>query len=90
MVKSSVVRKASWLLVLIWMDGWMDGPPSVCPMSNNGVSVRPQAAGANKRLRDALQKRSEVADKRRDVHGRGMESAASRVKVPPQSRRSLH
>ena len=50
-------------------------------MSNNGASVGLQAAGANKRLRDALQKRSEVSDKRRDVHGRGMESAASRVKV---------
>ncbi|KAK0136488.1 Chromosome-associated kinesin KIF4 [Merluccius polli] len=33
------------------------------------------------RLRDALQKRSEVSDKRRDVHNRGMETAATRVKA---------
>uniref|UniRef100_A0A8C5A680 Kinesin-like protein n=1 Tax=Gadus morhua TaxID=8049 RepID=A0A8C5A680_GADMO len=39
-----------------------------------------EAAAANKRLKDALQKRSEVSDKRRDGHGRGMETAASRVK----------
>ena len=58
-------------------------------MRTNGVSVRPQAAAANKRLKDALQKRSEVSDKRRDGHGRGMETAASRVKVPPQSGTSL-
>lgn len=40
-----------------------------------------QAAAANKRLKDALQKRSEVADKRRDVQNRGIEGAAARVKV---------
>lgn len=40
-----------------------------------------QAAAANKRLKDALQKRSEVADKRKDFHSRGMEGAAARVKV---------
>nr|XP_020498967.1 chromosome-associated kinesin KIF4-like [Labrus bergylta]XP_020498968.1 chromosome-associated kinesin KIF4-like [Labrus bergylta] len=40
-----------------------------------------EAAAANKRLKDALQKRSEVADKRKDVHSRGMEGAAARVKT---------
>lgn len=40
-----------------------------------------QAAAANKRLKDALQKRSEVADKRKDSHNKGIEGAASRVKV---------
>lgn len=40
-----------------------------------------QAAAANKRLKDALQKRSEVAEKRKDVQKRGMESVATRVKV---------
>lgn len=40
-----------------------------------------QAAAANKRLKDALQKRSEVAEKRKDSQNRGMEGAAARVKV---------
>ncbi|XP_042355928.1 kinesin family member 4 [Plectropomus leopardus] len=40
-----------------------------------------EAAAANKRLKDALQKRSEVADKRKDIHNRGMEGAAARVKT---------
>ncbi|XP_044078155.1 kinesin family member 4 isoform X2 [Siniperca chuatsi] len=40
-----------------------------------------EAAAANKRLKDALQKRSEVAEKRKDVHNRGMEGAAARVKT---------
>uniref|UniRef100_A0AAR2JLA3 Kinesin motor domain-containing protein n=1 Tax=Pygocentrus nattereri TaxID=42514 RepID=A0AAR2JLA3_PYGNA len=40
-----------------------------------------EAAAANKRLKDALQKRSEVAEKRKDVQNRGMEGVASRVKV---------
>ncbi|KAG7516018.1 hypothetical protein JOB18_020538 [Solea senegalensis] len=40
-----------------------------------------EAAAANKRLKDALQKRSEVAEKRKDIHNRGIESAASRVKT---------
>lgn len=40
-----------------------------------------QAAAANKRLKDALQKRSEAAEKRKDSHNRGMEGAAARVKV---------
>lgn len=40
-----------------------------------------QAAAANKRLKDALQKRSEVAEKRKDLHNRGMEGAAARIKV---------
>ncbi|CAK6970838.1 kinesin family member 4 [Scomber scombrus] len=40
-----------------------------------------EAAAANKRLKDALQKRSEVADKRKDIHNRGMEGAAARVKA---------
>lgn len=41
-----------------------------------------QAAAANKRLKDALQKRSEVAEKRKDTQNRGFEGVASRVKVP--------
>ncbi|XP_036444905.1 kinesin family member 4 [Colossoma macropomum] len=40
-----------------------------------------EAAAANKRLKDALQKRSEVAEKRKDVQNRGMEGVASRVKA---------
>ncbi|KAG7321201.1 hypothetical protein KOW79_015616 [Hemibagrus wyckioides] len=40
-----------------------------------------EAAAANKRLKDALQKRSEVAEKRKDTHNRGMEGVASRVKA---------
>lgn len=40
-----------------------------------------QAAAANKRLKDALQKRSEVLDKRKDAQNRGIEGAAARVKV---------
>ncbi|XP_029925560.1 kinesin family member 4 [Myripristis murdjan] len=40
-----------------------------------------EAAAANKRLKDALQKRSEVAEKRKDVQSRGMEGAATRVKT---------
>lgn len=43
--------------------------------------MSPQAAAANKRLKDALQKRSEVAEKRKDVQKRGIESVATRVKV---------
>uniref|UniRef100_A0A8C8C8T0 Kinesin family member 4 n=1 Tax=Oncorhynchus tshawytscha TaxID=74940 RepID=A0A8C8C8T0_ONCTS len=39
-----------------------------------------EAAAANKRLKDALQKRSEVAEKRKDIHYRGLEGAAGRVK----------
>lgn len=45
------------------------------------VLVSLQAAAANKRLKDALHKRSEVAEKRKDFHSRGMEGAAARVKV---------
>ncbi|KAF7659331.1 hypothetical protein LDENG_00299450 [Lucifuga dentata] len=40
-----------------------------------------EAAAANKRLKDALQKRSEVAEKRKDVHNRGMDGPAARVKT---------
>ncbi|KAM4619969.1 kinesin family member 4 [Polymixia lowei] len=40
-----------------------------------------EAAAANKRLKDALQKRKEVAEKRKDGHNRGMDSAAGRVKA---------
>ncbi len=40
-----------------------------------------QAAAANKRLKDALQKRSEVAEKRKEVHNRGAEGVGSRIKV---------
>ncbi|XP_071316342.1 kinesin family member 4 [Trachinotus anak] len=40
-----------------------------------------EAAAANKRLKDALQKRSEVAEKRKDTQSRGIEGAAARVKT---------
>uniref|UniRef100_A0A669CKZ7 Kinesin family member 4 n=1 Tax=Oreochromis niloticus TaxID=8128 RepID=A0A669CKZ7_ORENI len=40
-----------------------------------------EAAAANKRLKDALQKRSEVAEKRKDAQNKGMEGAAARVKT---------
>ncbi|XP_008288314.1 kinesin family member 4 [Stegastes partitus] len=40
-----------------------------------------EAAAANKRLKDALQKRSEAAEKRKDTQNRGIEGAASRVKT---------
>uniref|UniRef100_A0A8C6LXK2 Kinesin family member 4A n=1 Tax=Nothobranchius furzeri TaxID=105023 RepID=A0A8C6LXK2_NOTFU len=40
-----------------------------------------EAAAANKRLRDALQKRSEVAEKRKDAQSRGAEGAAARMKM---------
>ncbi|KAK7915847.1 hypothetical protein WMY93_011608 [Mugilogobius chulae] len=40
-----------------------------------------EAAAANKRLKDALLKRSEVADKRKDLQSKGIESAAARVKA---------
>uniref|UniRef100_A0A4W6F455 Kinesin-like protein n=1 Tax=Lates calcarifer TaxID=8187 RepID=A0A4W6F455_LATCA len=40
-----------------------------------------EAAAANKRLKDALQKRSEVAEKRKDTQNRGIEGAATRVKT---------
>ncbi|XP_043830521.1 chromosome-associated kinesin KIF4A isoform X2 [Dromiciops gliroides] len=39
-----------------------------------------EAAAANKRLRDALQKQREVADKRKESQNRGMEGTAARVK----------
>ncbi|CAL1573803.1 unnamed protein product [Knipowitschia caucasica] len=40
-----------------------------------------EAAAANKRLKDALMKRSEAVDKRNNVQSKGMESAAARVKA---------
>uniref|UniRef100_A0A3B5LAX4 Kinesin motor domain-containing protein n=1 Tax=Xiphophorus couchianus TaxID=32473 RepID=A0A3B5LAX4_9TELE len=40
-----------------------------------------EAAAANKRLKDALLKRSEAAEKRKDGHNRGLEGAAARVKT---------
>ncbi|XP_039945926.1 chromosome-associated kinesin KIF4A [Hirundo rustica] len=40
-----------------------------------------EAAAANKRLKDALQKRKEVADKRKETQNRGMEGIAARVKT---------
>ncbi|XP_060792516.1 kinesin family member 4 [Neoarius graeffei] len=40
-----------------------------------------EAAAANKRLKDALQKRCEVAEKRKETQNRGMEGASSRVKA---------
>ncbi|XP_007647905.1 chromosome-associated kinesin KIF4A [Cricetulus griseus] len=39
-----------------------------------------EAAAANKRLKDALQKQKEVADKRKETQSRGMEGTAARVK----------
>ncbi|KFO29757.1 chromosome-associated kinesin KIF4A [Fukomys damarensis] len=39
-----------------------------------------EATAANKRLKDALQKQQEVADKRKETQSRGMESTAARVK----------
>ncbi|KAG8008289.1 Chromosome-associated kinesin KIF4 [Nibea albiflora] len=40
-----------------------------------------EAAAANKRLKDALQKRSEVAEKRKDGQKKGMDGAAARMKT---------
>ncbi|XP_024122128.1 kinesin family member 4 [Oryzias melastigma] len=40
-----------------------------------------EAAAANKRLKDALQKRSEVVEKRKDAMSKGVESVAARVKT---------
>uniref|UniRef100_A0A8C1YNG6 Kinesin family member 4 n=1 Tax=Cyprinus carpio TaxID=7962 RepID=A0A8C1YNG6_CYPCA len=40
-----------------------------------------EAAAANKRLKDALQKRSEVAEKRKEVQNRGAEGVSSRIKI---------
>lgn len=40
-----------------------------------------QAAAANKRLKDALQKQKEAVDKRKETQNRGMEGIAARVKV---------
>uniref|UniRef100_A0A8C4V6I9 Kinesin family member 4A n=1 Tax=Falco tinnunculus TaxID=100819 RepID=A0A8C4V6I9_FALTI len=39
-----------------------------------------EAAAANKRLKDALQKQKEAADKRKESQNRGMEGVAARVK----------
>ncbi|NXC43786.1 KIF4 protein, partial [Penelope pileata] len=39
-----------------------------------------EAAAANKRLKDALQKQREAADKRKETQSRGMEGVAARVK----------
>ncbi|XP_073920576.1 chromosome-associated kinesin KIF4A isoform X2 [Castor canadensis] len=39
-----------------------------------------EAAAANKRLKDALQKQREVADKRKETQNRGMEGTAARIK----------
>ncbi|XP_007955975.1 chromosome-associated kinesin KIF4A [Orycteropus afer afer] len=39
-----------------------------------------EAAAANKRLKNALQKQQEVTDKRKEYQSRGMESTATRVK----------
>ncbi|XP_038603909.1 chromosome-associated kinesin KIF4A [Tachyglossus aculeatus] len=39
-----------------------------------------EAAAANKRLKDALQKQQEVAEKRKESQSRGMEGTAARVK----------
>ncbi|XP_053417308.1 chromosome-associated kinesin KIF4A-like [Nycticebus coucang] len=39
-----------------------------------------EAAATNKRLKDALQKQREVADKRKETQSRGMEGTAARVK----------
>uniref|UniRef100_A0A8C5ID88 Kinesin family member 4A n=1 Tax=Junco hyemalis TaxID=40217 RepID=A0A8C5ID88_JUNHY len=39
-----------------------------------------EAAAANKRLKDALQRQKEVADKRKETQNRGMEGIATRIK----------
>ncbi|EHB09248.1 Chromosome-associated kinesin KIF4A [Heterocephalus glaber] len=39
-----------------------------------------EVTAANKRLKDALQKQQEVADKRKEIQSRGMEGTAARVK----------
>ncbi|XP_042550857.1 chromosome-associated kinesin KIF4A isoform X1 [Dipodomys spectabilis] len=39
-----------------------------------------EAAAANKRLKDALQKQREVSDKRKETQSRGMEGTAARIK----------
>ncbi|XP_032745280.1 chromosome-associated kinesin KIF4A [Rattus rattus] len=39
-----------------------------------------EAAAANKRLKDALQKQKEVAEKRKETQSRGMEGTAARIK----------
>lgn len=49
-----------------------------------------QAAAANKRLKDALQRQKEVADKRKETQNRGMEGIAARVKVGNSIFASLH
>ncbi|XP_072231049.1 kinesin family member 4 [Leuresthes tenuis] len=40
-----------------------------------------EAAAANKRLKDALQRRNEVAEKRKDTQNKGIEGAAARIKM---------
>uniref|UniRef100_A0A8C2DKT0 Kinesin-like protein n=1 Tax=Cyprinus carpio TaxID=7962 RepID=A0A8C2DKT0_CYPCA len=54
-----------------------------CSLIKCGVilNVHQQAAAANKRLKDALQKRSEVAEKRKEVQNRGAEGVSSRIKI---------
>lgn len=60
------------------------------PQHINPLVILSQAAAANKRLKDALLKRSEAAEKRKDGHNRGMEGAAARVKVAGQVSVSLN
>lgn len=48
---------------------------------NITVSRFIQVAAANKRLKDALQKQKEVADKRKETQSRGMEGTAAQMKV---------
>ncbi|XP_013925616.1 PREDICTED: chromosome-associated kinesin KIF4-like, partial [Thamnophis sirtalis] len=44
------------------------------------IQLKAKAAAANKRLKEALQKQQQAAAKRKDVHNRGFEAVASRVK----------
>ncbi|KAL0588953.1 Chromosome-associated kinesin KIF4B [Plecturocebus cupreus] len=55
------------------------------PGSRNSPASAFQAAAANKRLKEALQKQQEVADKRKETQSRGMESTAARVKMESHS-----
>ncbi|XP_031800900.1 chromosome-associated kinesin KIF4A [Sarcophilus harrisii] len=48
--------------------------------SNVLIRKTEEAVAANKRLKDALQKQREVAEKRKESQNRGMEGAAARVK----------
>lgn len=54
-----------------------------------GLSACSQAALANKRLKDALMNRSEAAEKRKNVPGKGSAAATSRDKVCQSSQHCM-